>query len=137
MTEQFVVFNLGEELYAANINEILEVRLVEKITRVPGASPYLKGMMNLRGKVIPVFDIAEKMGVNTKGRKYKKILIAEVDNKTLGMLVTEVQGVERFDSIEEVPELLTQGDEKSYIRGIYRKDDQLIIILSIGGLFPQ
>jgi purine-binding chemotaxis protein CheW len=137
MSDKYVVFNLGDELYAADIEEVIEVRLVEKITPVPGGSPYLKGMINLRGKVIPVFDLAEKIGVDTKGESYKKIVIAEVKDKLLGLLVNEVSGVERFESIDEMPELIAEREEAGYIKGVKREDDKLIIILKIGGVFPE
>jgi purine-binding chemotaxis protein CheW len=137
MSTQFVVFTLGEELYAADIEEVLEIRLLEKITEVPGGAPYLRGMMNLRGKVIPVFDLAERIGVDIKGKSYKKIVIAEINEKLVGLLVNEVSGVERFDTIDEMPELIAQRGEKGYIKGVKREDDRLIMILKIGGIFSE
>lgn len=141
---QLVTFSLVDsqkkENYAVPIEQIREIRAVESITKVPKAKSYVKGIMNLRGSIIPVIDVKEKLGldsgVNTNSSK-QRILVAEVNNSLTGLLVDEVDQVMRIQTkdIEPVP----QGslESRNYVKGIAKSDKKLIVLLDVTKLLED
>jgi purine-binding chemotaxis protein CheW len=132
----FNIINSGKkEDYAVPIEQVREIRAVEKITKVPHSEPYVKGIMNLRGSIIPVIDVKEKLGLdsgaNTNSSK-QRILVAEVNNSLTGLLVDEVDQVMRIQTkdIESAP----QGALEScnYVKGVAKINEKLVILLDVG-----
>jgi purine-binding chemotaxis protein CheW len=143
-TFQVVTFSLMDrqkkENYAIPIEQIREIRAIESITKVPKAKSYVKGIMNLRGSIIPVIDVKEKLGldsdINTNSSK-QRILIAEVNNSLTGLLVDEVDQVMLIQTrdIEPVP----QGalESRNYVKGIAKSDKKLIVLLDVSKLLED
>ena len=119
------------------IEQVREIRAVESITKIPKAKSYVKGIMNLRGLIIPVIDVKEKLGLVSDGStnsSKQRILIAEVSGALTGLLVDEVDQVMRIQTkdIEQAP----QGALESYhyIRGIAKMNEKLVILLDVESL---
>jgi purine-binding chemotaxis protein CheW len=126
-----------KEDYAVPIEQVREIRAVEKITKVPRSESYVKGIMNLRGLIIPVIDVKEKLGLGSDGKSNstkQRILVAEVSGTLTGLLVDEVDQVMRLQTkdIETAP----QGafESYNYINGIAKINEKLVILLDVEGL---
>lgn len=136
---QVVSFNLNsssgkKEDYAVPIEQVREIRAVEKITKVPHSESHVKGIMNLRGLIIPVIDVKEKLGLDFGGNinsSKQRILVAEVNSSLTGLLVDEVDQVMRIQTkdIEPVP----QGalESRNYVKGIVKSDEKLTVLLDV------
>ena len=143
-TFQAVTFSLLDnqkmENYAIPIEQIREIRAVESITKVPKAKSYVKGIINLRGSVIPVIDVKDKLGLDSNGNtnsSKQRILVAEVNNSLTGLLVDEVDQVMRIQTkdIESAP----QGalESHNYVRGIVKSDKKLTVLLDVAKLLDD
>ena len=124
---RYVVFSMGEEKYGLRVEVTKEITLPKKITPLPESEPCMKGIMNLRGAIIPVFDLAEKLELKSSQSK-KKIIVIEIGDKTVGFLVDEVFEVVIFEKIEQSP----ISDNTGIITGIARDDSSgggMVIIL--------
>ena len=94
---QIVIFSLGKEEFGVNINEVKEIIRIEQITKIPNTEQYIKGVINLRGGIIVVIDLAMKLGFPTKEvDKNTRILVVEVGNNTVGMIVDSATEVMRL-----------------------------------------
>jgi purine-binding chemotaxis protein CheW len=126
-----------KEDYAVPIEQVREIRAVEKITKVPRSESYVKGIMNLRGLIIPVIDVKEKLGLGSEGKSNstkQRILVAEINGTLTGLLVDEVDQVMHLQTkdIEAAP----QGafESYNYINGIAKINEKLVILLDVEGL---
>ncbi len=126
-----------KEDYAVPIEQVREIRAVEKITKVPRSESYVKGIMNLRGLIIPVIDVKEKLGLSSDGKSNstkQRILVAEINSTLTGLLVDEVDQVMHLQTkdIEAAP----QGafESYNYINGIAKINEKLVILLDVEGL---
>ncbi|MGI0061812.1 MAG: chemotaxis protein CheW, partial [Nitrosotalea sp.] len=107
-TLQIVVFSLldsklhKKEEYGVLIEQVREIRPLESITKVPNAKSYVRGVMNLRGMIVPVIDVKEKLGFSNDGITSSKarVLVADVEGKLTGLLIDEVDQVMRITSKE-------------------------------------
>ncbi|MCM2357081.1 MAG: chemotaxis protein CheW [Geobacteraceae bacterium] len=128
-----VTFNLAKEEYGVEINSVQEIIRATDITPVPGAPAHVRGVINLRGKIIPVVDLRKRFGLPlTEESDARRIVVVELAEKRLGMLVDSVSQVIRLSStiVEEIPAEATSMDE-NYIKGVGKLDDRLIIILDL------
>ncbi len=132
---QLVTFRLGEEEYAIDILKVQEVNRMVDITVVPNSINYLEGVINLRGRVIPVINLRKKFGLNTKNQDtHSRIMVVDV-GMTVGLIVDSVSEVLRIspDTVEPPPPM-TGGIESDYIKGIGKLQDRLLILLDIDKL---
>lgn len=132
-TLQLVTFRLGREEYGVDINSVQEIIRGGGITEVPGAPPHVSGVINLRGKIIPVVDLRRRFSrPEIEANEEQRIVVVELGEKRLGMLVDSVRQVIQFSTslVEEMPEDATTA-EASYIRGMGKLDGRLIIILNL------
>ncbi|MEM3064078.1 MAG: chemotaxis protein CheW [Candidatus Nitrosotenuis sp.] len=139
---QAVTFCLDEgqkkEEYAIPIEQVREIRAVESITKVPKAKSYVKGIMNLRGLIIPVIDVKEKLGLGSGASGSKqRILVADVKGSLTGLLVDEVDQVMRIQTkdIEAAPQAVLESH--NYIQGIAKHNDKLIVLLDAARLLED
>ncbi len=125
-----------KEDYAIPIEQVREIRSVEKITRVPRSESHVKGIMNLRGLIIPVIDVKEKLGLgtHTAADSKQRILVANIADSLTGLLVDEVDQVMRIQTkdIDSAPQGTTESHH--YIKGIAKLDQRLIILLDAEAL---
>lgn len=129
---QLVVFNLGLEEYAINISYAQEIIRIPKFTKIPNVPVFIEGIFNLRGKVIPVFDLKKRFGIVQTDRGIdSRLLILELDGMKAGIIVDDVSEVIRIDeqSIQNLSDEIVNISKNS-IEGITLIDHRIIIILS-------
>lgn len=133
-TLHLVGFFLNDEEYALEISQVQEIIRVSGWTRVPNAPGHIKGVINLRGRIIPVVDPKLRMGF-TSGEMTKdsRIIVVEAGRKVIGMLVDRVSQVLRLPlrTIETAPDEVTEAD-KGFVKGVGKLDGRLIILLDLG-----
>lgn len=130
---QLVTFRLGKEEFSLDILQVQEIIRHMELTRVPKTPDFVEGVINLRGKVIPVLDLRRRFGLGTDERTNDtRIIVVEVDNKTVGLKVDAVSEVLRLpaDRVEAPPEIVT-GVESEYIKGVGKLDGRLLILLDV------
>ena len=133
---QIVVFKLGHEQYGIHIDHIKEVVITPNITRMPQTQSFVKGVANIRGNVIAIFDLEERFNLerttSQSGNKYT--LVVESEDVKIGLLVNEVPNtvtVNAFDLDESVGIINDANTDANYIKGIIKHGDQLIILVDI------
>lgn len=131
---QIVVFNLGKEEFGVNINEVREIIRMEQITKIPNTAEYVKGVINLRGGIIVVIDLAMKLGlVSKQADKNTRIIVIDVNDNTIGMVVDSATEVLRLnaDQIEPAPAVITSKIDSDYIEGVGILGERLLILLDL------
>jgi len=131
---QFLTFKLENELYGLLLEKAKEIIKPPKITNVPNTQKHVMGVINIRGKVTPVIDLKEKLGLpqNADNEKYNKIIIINIQGIMVGLYIDEVREVVSINS-DDI-EKTTEGDrslEDEYIRGVFTSKDSLIVIINI------
>lgn len=130
---QLISFMVGKEEYGLEILTVKEVIRIREITRIPKAPVFVKGIINLRGDVIPIIDLREKFGLEIQEyTTMTRVIIVEVDGKSIGMVVDSVSQVIRIAQSEvEPPPPLIGGISAEYLRGVGKIGEKLIIMLNI------
>jgi len=128
-----VTFQLGREEYGVEIASVQEIIRAADISPVPGAPSHVRGVINLRGKIIPVVDLRKRFALATAATTDdQRIIVVELGVKRIGMLVDSVSQVIRIPAgvVEEMPEEVISVDE-NFIKGVGKLDARLIIILDL------
>ncbi|MDD5433994.1 MAG: chemotaxis protein CheW, partial [Nitrospira sp.] len=136
---QLVSFTVGEDKFAIEISDIHEINRFEHINRIPDMPPHFLGVIDLRGLVIPVVNLADKLGIqNQEITKDTRIIIVGLNGDKIGILVDGVSEVIRtsIDSLEKPPSVFRSLNSE-YICGIIRNNKQLIIVLDLPRLFKD
>ena len=131
--KQMVLFELGSETYGLDIATVHEIIRKQPITKVPKAPVYVEGVINLRGKVIPVIDIGKRFGFEkVEGTKNNRIVVVYLQDTTLGIIVDAVTEVIRIpnDAVEPVSDIVTTGNS-DYLQGIAKLQDKMVILLAL------
>ncbi|MGE5589056.1 MAG: chemotaxis protein CheW [Bacillota bacterium] len=130
--QQVVVFQLGDEFYGVDIGLVRGVEALSSITRIPRTPPYIRGVINLRGRVIPVVDLKLRLGLPAQAAADSKIAVIEADGQTVGVMVDGVSEVAAI-SPEDVdpPSAVSGGVDVEYILGVARRGDRLITLLDL------
>lgn len=130
---QFVVFKLGQEYYGIDILNVKTIERLTSITRVPNSPPYVKGVMNLRGEVIPVIDMQERFRLSSgEYTNETRIIIVNIEDVVIGMIVdsaSEVLSIP-WESIDEAPKVV-DGISEDFVSGIGKLSSRLVIILNL------
>lgn len=131
--EQLVVFELAGESYGIPIHRVREIIRVPTITKVPRTPEFIEGVINLRGGVIPVIDLAKRFGLQSSEQDDdRRIIVVEMREWTLGMIVDGVSEVLRVDpSVVEPPSPYIVTIATKYIAGVAKVDDGLVILLDL------
>jgi len=141
--ESYLSFRLGEEIFALNVEKVHKILELQKITEVPKAPDYMKGIINLRGDVLPVVDTRIKFGLPTvENTKNTSILVVEakISDETvlLGMLVDAVNSVLKIEAEDLLPPPSLGNQYKSgFISNMARVKDRFFIILNIDAVFSS
>lgn len=129
---QLVVFKLGREEYGISILQVQEIKRMTEITRVPHSPDYIKGVMNLRGSVLPVIDLKKRL--NLPPQEYNddtRIIIIKVEDITVGMIVDAVSEVTTIDKNNiEPPQAVVGGIAADYLSGVGKTENRLLILLN-------
>ncbi len=130
---QFVSFVVAGEEFGVNILTVQEIIRPVDITRVPHAPDFVEGVINLRGRILPVIDLRTRFGFPAQERTGDmRIVVVEIGGRTVGFMADAVQEVLRVDvsSIESAPEL-AMGIDADYLRGVAKLDERLLILLDL------
>ncbi|MCA8967104.1 MAG: chemotaxis protein CheW [Planctomycetes bacterium] len=136
---QWVTFSLADETYGIDVMQVQEVLRVSEIAPVPGAPPYVLGIVNLRGSVVTVIDTRARFGLPSRDPDdAARIVIIEADKQVVGMLVDGVAEVVeiRQSAIESTPNV-GNDDSARYIQGVYSQDDGLLILVDLNKLLGR
>ena len=134
--EQIVVFSLHDQVYGVNIASVLEIIRTESVTKVPGTPVFIEGIINLRGKVIPVMDLAVRFGMPPSHiSDTTRVIIVEAGGVTMGMIVNSVSEVLRIpaSNLEAIPALISSSSIEA-LRGVALVDKQMVVLLDLGKL---
>ena len=137
--KQYVGFVLGNERYAISITDVEEIIRLTEITPVPKAPDFIEGIINLRGRVIPVADLKKRINLGEATYDDKtRIIVVMLNDKRMGLIIDKVEEIIRIesDNIEQAPALTTNMDA-SYIEGVAKTDKAMIIILNIHKIFTS
>jgi len=130
---QLVSFKIGKEEYGVDILNVQEINKMTQITKVPNAPEFVEGVINLRGRVIPVIDLRTRLNLAKKEHdKDTRIIIVEVDNATVGFIVDAVSEVLRIPvNITEAPPAIVAGIDSEFIKSVGKLEDRLLILIDL------
>jgi purine-binding chemotaxis protein CheW len=133
-SQQLVVFSLGSEEYALPIGSVHEIIRFTEPRTVASDADWIRGVIGLRGKIIPIFDLASRMELKTGSTEPGKIVIVESGTGQVGVMVDEVEEVLTVSSeqLEDVPSAASEA-----IEAIAKIEDRLVILLNPAGLFAR
>mgnify|MGYP000888424869 CR=1 FL=1 len=141
ISHTYLSFSLNDELFAAHVDKVLNIIEYRKITRIPDAPHYLKGVINLRGRVLPVIDMRIKFNMPEIEPTIETSIIVvntQVNKKNiqLGMLVDSVCEVLEVNPLQiEPPPGIDKHFKMVCVHGLWRKDDKFIMLLNIDAIF--
>ena len=130
---QTVIFRLNDQLCGVDASQVSEIRKYQNVARMPKLPKFVKGIINLRGLVVPVVDLNERFEIGeTEIKKETKIIITQVKNKYVGFIVNDVFEISKFtdEDLELPPETIYQSGN-SYVKHIAKEDNKLITILDM------
>jgi purine-binding chemotaxis protein CheW len=130
---QLVVFQLGVELYGVDIACVHEIVRMQAVTRVPRAPAFVEGVINLRGRVIPVVDLRHRFNLAAADHtRASRIVVVEIGDEVVGLVVDGVSEVLRIDpALIEPPSPVVAGIDSDYLQGIARLPERLVILLDL------
>ena len=136
---QLVTFSIGEEEFGVDILKVQEIIRTMEITKVPRAQAFVEGVINLRGKVIPIIDLRRRFGLVSKTHdKHTRIIVIEISNMIVGFVVDSVSEVLRIPSgTVEPPPPVVAGLDSEYISGVGKLQDRLLILLDLDKLLSS
>ena len=124
-----VVFRVERDRYALPLEAVREVVVApERYTRIPHAGPAMRGVMNLRGRVVPVAEVARLLELPESPTPAGKVVLLELTRRDLGLLVTEVEGIEDIEKVNP------QGRASRLVRGLTRVGALAVTVLDVEGL---
>jgi purine-binding chemotaxis protein CheW len=130
---QLVSFKIADEEFGVDILSVQEINRMSQITQVPNTPDFIEGVINLRGRIIPVIDLRVKLGMARKEHgKNTRIVVVELKGQTLGFIVDEVSEVLRIPKeITEAPPEMIGSVDSDYITSIGKLEDRLLILLDL------
>lgn len=136
---QLVSFVCADEEFAVPILSVQEINRMMQITRVPQSPPFVEGVINLRGKIIPVIDLRKRFGLAAlENTDDARIIVVEVNDRVIGFEVDQVNEVLRINAdIVEPPPSMVCGLDSDYVQGVGKLDDRLLILLDLERLFSD
>lgn len=133
---QLVIFKLGREDYGISILQVQEIKRILDITRVPNSPDYIKGVINLRGSVLPVIDLKKRLYLPPSDyTDDTRIIIVKIEEIIVGLIVDAVSEVTTLsgDNIEP-PNTVVSGVSAQYLSGVGKQDDKLLILLNLSAI---
>lgn len=138
-TMQLITFSLGREEYGVDIMAVREIKVWSESTALPNTPRYVRGVINLRGVIVPIFDLRARFGQGlTETTKKHVVIIVAVEERTIGILVDAVSDIVTVDvaDIRPVPET-EYGQEHTFLNGLVTVDDQMVALIAPAKLFSR
>jgi purine-binding chemotaxis protein CheW len=135
---ELVAFRMGAQQYCVDIHSVLEIRGWAHATQLPLSPSYVRGVMNLRGTVLPVIDLGTRLGIPVSPPSARHVIIvAKIERKTVGLLVEAVSDILTVgeESIQPTPDIACET-VRAFVRGIIPVNGAMISLLSLDGLLP-
>jgi purine-binding chemotaxis protein CheW len=132
--QQLVVFAIKNEEFGVDITQVKEIVKLLEVTYVPKAPSFIEGVINLRGQIAAIVDLAKRLGFEPSPRgEATRIIVVEIGNNLVGMIVDSVSEVLKLSSnnIDEVPTLIETEVPEHYIRGVGKLPNKLLILLDL------
>lgn len=137
LDSQYVVYELANEKFAVKISDVYEIIKMKKITVVYNSKPFLEGVINLRGKVVPVVNLHKRLGINNyTSTKLTRIVILKCKDEMIGVIVDKVDQVTRFSDIQPPPKTVA-GIDGNYFQGLGITERGIVSILKIDKLLYE
>jgi len=137
LDEQAVIFSINGQHYALPIMQIQEIIRMVQVTPVPGSEHAVEGIINLRGKILPVINLSKKMGLSPKQYDADtRIIVVEVNDKRLGLIVDEMDEVARY-ATDEVESAETVGENIDFLSGIVKRNDKFWLMLNLSNIINE
>lgn len=136
---QFLTFTLQEETYGVDILKVQEIRGWSEPTPIPNAPEFIRGVMNLRGEIVPILDMRRRFQMDeTSFTKYTVIVVVNVRERTIGMTVDAVSDVMDItvEDMKDAPDFGTSIDA-SFIRGLAASEEKMVILLDIDAMLQS
>jgi len=136
---QFLTFNLGDELYGVDILRVQEIKGYTAVTKIPNTPPHIKGVLNLRGTIVPIIELRTKFEMPTIDyTTFTVIIVVVVRDKVMGLVVDSVSDVLNIDKkdIQAPPQFGAKVDV-SFLNGIGKSGDKLIALLDMDRLLSE
>lgn len=136
---QLVTFSIGDEEFGVEILKVQEIIRMLEITKVPKAPPFVEGVINLRGKVIPIIDLRKRFGLASRDHdKNTRIIVINIHSMIVGFVVDSVSEVLRLPlNTVEPPPPVVAGLDSDYISGVGKLEDRLLIMLDLDRLLSN
>ena len=137
--QQFLTFDLADEYYGVDILKVQEIKGYTTVTRIPNTPDYLKGVLNLRGTIVPIVDLRMKFGMGTtQPTSFTVVVVVNVRNRIMGFLVDAVSDVLDLNAknIQPPPELGSAVDV-TFVAGIGNANDRLVTLLDIDRVLTE
>lgn len=137
--QQLVVFDLAQEAYGVDINVVREIIRMQDITSVPKTLDFVRGVINLRGRVIPVVDLRKRFALpEAEHTKDSRIVVVDISGQDIGMVVDAVTEVMRIpNSSVAPPSAIITSTDSDYLQGIVKLESKLIILLDLDRVFTE
>lgn len=136
--QQIVGFRVGRENFGVPIAIVHEIVRLQDISPVPDAPAFVEGVINLRGKIIPVVDLRKRFQETIVPHRHNRILVAEIDGRLLGLVVDSANEVLKVapEQIEPPPSIFEQG-ELNYVTGVGKFSGRLIILIDLNKIMQR
>lgn len=134
-----VGFRIGKETFGVPIGLVHEIVRVPEITAVPDAPEYVEGVINLRGKIVSIVDLRKRFGeIHVETSRKNRILVAEIENKMVGLIVDAASEVIRLPHGEvDAPPSVFENDEVKYVTGVGKLNGRLVILIDLNKVLQK
>ncbi len=131
LSSQYVVYELATERYALKISDVYEIIKMQKITAVYNSKAYLEGVINLRGKIVPVVNLHKRFGLSDYlATKSTRIVVVQSRDEMVGIVVDKVNQVVKFNDIQPPPDMIA-GIDGNYFDGIGLAEEGVVSLLRV------
>ncbi|RMH70181.1 MAG: chemotaxis protein CheW [Gemmatimonadetes bacterium] len=137
---RYISFLLDNQEFGIPITRVREIKELVPVVRVPNAPPYITGVINLRGTIVPILDLRTRLGLpQVPSSRDTGIIIVNVENRLCGLVVDRVEDVKtiRSSDIDKTPEFVLEKLDVSFIDGVARIGDMLLVLLDIDAVFSK
>ncbi|MFC1669886.1 chemotaxis protein CheW [Spirochaetota bacterium] len=136
---QIVCFKIGSEEYGIDILQVQEILKLPKVTKLPKSVSFIMGVIDLRGKVIPIVDLSTKFDIETESTSEdKRTVVVDIDGKKIGLAIDSVSYVVKVNQGDiEPPPPVVKGISGKYIVGIAKLEESFVVILDIRKIFSK
>ncbi len=136
--QELVAFKVGDQEYCVSIMSVREIRGWTKETVLPMAPDYVRGVINLRGSVVPIVDLASRLGLEAVEPSARHvIIISDVDEQIVGFVVDAVSDIltTKRDNIQPTPDVASEA-ARDFVKGVIALDDRMINLIGLDNVLP-